>query len=251
MNKTEFNDLQNQLGNILYEYERLLKKGFIINLKYQVKFKSYLEKLKKYNEENKLIQQVIIMVNEKKVENEIEQTINLATLKYNKELVNIQNNVRNYESILRNIANISNDNISKMEFDFKNYVLKRHPALKINVSKEQDLIYRQLRIAYEENNIENFYKCFKIALSIDTCENISEEDYSKYSINYYELMEKLKLEIQRLSTLYPYTKENVFLDDMSILHEEAELKINVNNLLGINSSLHKDLLNCYFKDISL
>ena len=61
------------------------------------------------------------------------------------------------------------------------------------------------------------------------------------------------MNVERAARLkkYPFVKENVFKDELSIASEEADLRVQLKKLKDLNEALHKDYVSAFGEDFKL
>lgn len=251
MNDKEFRELQKEFGESIVSYENFCKKMYLLDIEYNYHFHEYIEKEYKLLEENALLKDVIIQLNEKKALAEIEQYVSDVTTKYNKNIVALRNKQMASELIFKNNSTLSKELIQDLEVEFKNYALSNHPAVKILISTQERAVYDQLRKFYFDNNYNSFTALLDLNQNVIRPSLLTEDKYNMAAEYYYTTMGKLRIEVNSKTNQYPLNKENVFHDEFSIAAEEAEFKIRLNHLLGMNKSLHKDIIEIYGEDIVL
>lgn len=250
MNPIEFKELQNQMIESVYAYERFLKKGNLLDVEFNYNFHDYIEKGYKLDQENILMQDIILKLNNKESLESIESYISEFKAKYNKVYVALKQKERNCKAVCENSKVMSSAVIDEFERVFKDYVSSYHPAIKVYITKNEADLFEQLKKCYYENNYNAFQMLLDLNKNLKKID-IPEEKYIEASQYYYSIMQQIKLDVDKRKNAYPYDKENVFNDEITIASEEAEFKVEMSKLLGINTSLHKDLVSAYGEDISL
>lgn len=248
MNRKEFEQLQLEFAQQMFSYEQFCKLGYQLENKFCFYFYEYMEKEYKLMTENEMMQKVIILLKDKKGLMEVEKCIEAYKLSLSKSIVSL-NSKYNYAKQIVNALN--NDGLEYLEEDFKNYVMKYHPAVKMLVTKQEGEFYKQLKKMYFDNNYSGFQAVYDLNKNLIQPYSIAEDKYIETAEYYYKVLEQIKLDVNKKKNIFPYNKEEVFVDDLTIAAEVAEFKIKINKLLGINKSLHKDIIEIYGEDINL
>lgn len=251
MNDMEFKELQTEFGKMIFSYEAFCKKGYLLDIEYNYHFHDYIEKEYRLLEENELLKNVVLMLKEKKSLAEIEKHISDTSVKYNKNIVALRNKAKNSEHIYRVGKELSLEVVSEFEKEFKEYLMENHPAVKIMISPQEKAVYNQLRSFYFENNYGSYSAFLDLNRKVIQPSLLTADKYDMAAKYYYNTMGEIRLDMNKKKNTYPYNKEEVFLDEMNLAAEEADFKIRLNALLGINKSLHQDVMEVYGEDICL
>ncbi len=248
MNSKEFQELQNQLGEILYSYEQFCKKGFLLDLKYNINFDEDIAKEMRISSENTLLYNVASMISKKMALKDIDDYIEKVKKDFNQKIEMFQQKSKNLKVLFDNMKDKPTDSL---EIEFKNYVMQYHPAIKKSVSKQEGSLYEILKKLYWENNYSGFLAVKELNQNTLCVKEFVVEEYTNTAEFYYNTMEQIKIDITKKKQMFPFNKEEVLEDEISLAQEHAEYKIRLNKALGMNKSLHKDIMNLYGEDIIL
>lgn len=251
MNKIEFEEMKNEFGLDVYEFEKFMKLGFILEACFITKFNKYLKEINRLTLENTLIRNAIDKLNKESRE-EADKYI-------------IEERKRSTDEIVRLIARdeyykkvstygepfIKGEEDSKLEDAFKDYCLKEHPAVKAIVSKAEEELYEYVKRNYYQNDIVSYSKMIENNQKLFTTSIIEEDKYNQISTHYFKLRQSINIETNKRKNNYPYTKKEMFLDDLKVAEEEAELRIQLKKIKDANEALHKDFVSLFTNDIKL
>ena len=251
MNKEEFKELQDQFANLCYTYDKISKDGFIFDAKYTYYFKDLVRRRFKITEENKMFQQIAIMLKNNKSDEEINSFIEEAKKNFAKEMFNFDKKIEIISPIIKHLNEMSNDEIDEVEAVYKNYAIMYHPVVKMNPSQNELQLFGLIRKIYFENNLSGLNEILENSKNFLKHIEINEDNYSKYSNYFYDTDKKIKIDIKKKTDAYPYTKFDVFDDEISIAREEGELRASVNKLSEMNQVLHKDFVELFKRDVSI
>lgn len=247
MNKNEFKELQKEIGEIVISYERFCKKGYLLDLKYTAQFHEYIEKEYRLSTENEALQQMLLKLKQKESPEEMEHYLKELRAQYAQNIVRLSNKIRQSELMTA----VSEEVSEGMERAFEEYALMYHPAVRIFISKEERAIYNQLRALYMDNKLSAFIALIEMNRTQLQNQELEEAKYVQAAEYYYHTMEQIRLDMKKREAGFPYTKEAIFGDSLSLAAEEAEFRVKINQLLGLNKSLHKDITALYDRDVCL
>lgn len=250
MNKTEFKELQDQFATLAYTYDRISKDGFIFDAKYTYYYKDLVKKRFKITEENKMLQQIAIMLKNNKTEEEINLFIDEAKKKFADQMFKFDKKLEIISPIIKHLNEMSNEEIEEVEATYRNYAIMYHPAVKMNPSQNELQLFGLIRKLYFENNLSGLQEILNNSKNFLTPIEINEDDYIKYANYFYDTDKTIKTDIKKKTDNYPYTKFEVFDDAIAIAREEGELRASVNKLSEMNQALHKDFVELFKKDVS-
>ena len=249
MDSFEFNKIQKELGNYLYEYEKFIKDGHYLDMKYTNQFYSLLEEQFTINFENILLQQVCSKLIDKQSLDDIDSFIKSNKKEYNQKLVSYRKKNGNSKYV---INAFNNDEVTK-EFEeiFKAYCIENHPAVKIMITKLERLTFDELRVHYLNNNLSAYTELYELQKGVIRPCMLNDEQYSK-AIEYYDKIKNdIANEMEAKLSEYPYNKKEVFENEITIAREKAELVVDINRKKQMNKALHQDIVNLYGEDITI
>lgn len=249
MNKKEFEEIQEQMVKTLLVYEGFCKKANLLKARYNVLFGKYTETEIKLKLENELIVNVVKMLNDKKSLNEVEQIISKGKAIYSKAQVDMAKEFEHDALVVKSFED--EQQIITAEEAFKEYVTRNHPAIKMSVSNNEAQLYNALRSLYCENNASGFNSVLEMNKNLLSQVEFTEDKYTEYYKYYMNTARQIQLDMQKRLEAFPFIKEAVFTDDMSIAAEQADIRVRINALTGVNKALHVDLISVYGEDINL
>lgn len=247
MNKHEFRELQREIGETVVSYERFCKKGYLLDMQYTSHFHEYIEKEYRLSGENEALKQVLMKVKQQESPQETERWLKEFKVRYAQTIVRLSDKIQKSKLI----AEVSEETAESMEQAFEAYAMAYHPAVRIFISKEEKAIYNQLRVLYMENKLSAFTALLEMNQNQLQKQEIEEGKYIQAAEYYYHTVEQIRLDMKKKEASFPYTKESLFEDSLSLAAEEAEFRVRLNLLSGLNKSLHKDITTLYGKDITL
>lgn len=248
MNRTEFNEIQEQMAQSLIVYERFCKKANYLKAKYNSHFSKYTEQEVKYKLENDLMVNVIKMLNDKKSLDEVDKIIEKGKAIYVKAMVDMANEFKHDDLVVKSFENAD---VQEVENAYEQYTRINHPAIKMQVSNNEAQLYQALRSLYFQNNLSAFNSVLQMNQNLISTVEYTEDKFVEYYKYYMNTARQIQNDMENKLKNFPFTKEEIFQDDMSIASEEGELRAKINKLAGINKSLHKDFINVYGEDLNL
>ncbi|MGM9970721.1 MAG: hypothetical protein ACI35S_10050 [Anaeroplasma sp.] len=248
MNKQEFNELQNEFGQYVYRYEYFIKKGYLLDLRYNYTFYDILYQTHKIEIECGLLQSILKMNEENKSEKEISNFVEKVLNDYKDKENKIVEKYNFSKIVIDNYDKQTQDEKEDFEKYYEDYVINFSPIVKIMVPKTAKPIVDTLKSFYNNNNIDGFKELFELNKEIFRVIDIPEEQYNGISAFYYQNKLNINKDYNQKVSKYPYNKEKVFDNDMSIKAEEGELLIHLSNVKKLCNALHKDYESIYGKD---
>lgn len=248
MNRKEFEEIQEQMAKSLIVYERFLKKSNYLKAKYNCHFGKYTEQELKYRIENDIMINVVKMITEEKSVDEIEQLIEKGKKMYAKTMVDLANEFKHDTFV---VYNFENTDLNVMEEIFEKYVRENHPAIKMAISNEEAQVYNALRALYCDNNIPGFENVLELNKNLLSKVEYTEDKFVEYYKYYLKTARDIQNDMEKKLKAFPFDKEEMFKDNISLAAEEGELRVRVNKLSQANKNLHKDLTKLYGEDINL
>ncbi len=251
MNRLEFNEMVKEFGEDVYDFEKFLKKGFILEASYITIFNGLLKEINHATFENNLLKDGI----EKLKNNESVDDINKYLIE-NKKKINdtiAQLVVRDnyYKKVYDSAYSFLTKENEEVEALYKDYCLKHHPAVRAFVSKQEEELSNYLKKEYFEDNLEHLKTLLEKNQGVFINDEIEDSKFNDISGHYFKLRKNMNVEKQARLKKYPFIKENVFKDELSIASEEAELRIQLKKLKDLNEALHKDFTQIFGSDFIL
>lgn len=249
MEKMEFIKLQDEMGSYLYEYERFLKEGHIIDMKFTFHFYDLLEEQYTITSENALLTTLCAKLNDKVALADIDAFILSSKKDYNLKLVSYRNKNNNAKNVINSLDNV--EYTKELEEYFKEYCLKDHPAVKIMITKLERMTFDELRIFYLNNNLQSYTALYDLQKeSIRPC-MLTEEQYQKACDYYNKTKNDIANEMEKKLSEYPYIKKDAFEDDITIAREKAEIIVALNKQKAMNKALHQEVIKLYGEDVKI
>lgn len=250
MNSVEFKELQEQFADIIIKYDHFSKVGFMLDLQYNLQFADLLDESFRLDKENELIQSVLLMVSGGKSNVEIETYIISYKKIYNDEVARMHKKRAKASEIFKRIKDVTQDQLDELDEKYADYIKNHHPSLKLNATDNDVFAYQQLKNLYFESNLITFKSMLDILSSSKNVE-INENEYNKANVYYNKIIKDIVEDIKNKKDKYPYNIKHILENDMTILHEEAELKYRNDTLKTANEALHKDYINIMHNDVKL
>ena len=249
MQYKDFIKLQNELKNILVDYTKFLKKGATLDLKYTNEFKDEILKDFKLRNENSMLIQASTMLNDKKSLEEVDKYIDNYKANYNILFNNLNAKINNCNLVFE--KPLDEERKNELEEHFLNVVKTASPLLLIDADKAYYNSFNLLQMLYQQNNYETYFADYELNKELFNEKNFSNVDFDKY-INYYmNLMQKITYDINQRKNKYPFDKENVFVDEISIARERGNFRANLTKISEANKAIKLDFKALYGKIVEL
>lgn len=251
MNRLEFNEMVKEFGEDVYSFEKFLKKGFILEASYITVYNGLLKDINYITFENNLLKDGM----EKLKNNQSLEDINKYLLenkkKVNDTIAQLVTRDIYYKKVYDSAYQFLSKENEELEEIYKDYCLKHHPAVRAFISKQEEELSNYLKKEYFEDNLENLKTLLEKNQGVFINDEIEESKFNDVSGHYFKLRKNMNVERQTRLQKYPYIKENVFKDDLSIASEEADLRIQLKKLKDLNEALHKDYVANFGNDFKL
>ena len=249
MDKMEFVELQKEMGRYLYEYEKFIKDGHILDMKYINIYYDLLVEQFTITAENMLLQGVCDKLNNNVSLSDVDSFITSSKKDYNQKIVLYANKMNNARYV---IDAFNDDEVTKeLEELFRVYCLDNHPAVKIMITKLERMTFDELRANYLNNNLSGYTSLYELQKeSIRPC-ILTEEHYPKAILYYDKIKIDIEKEMDKKMGEYPYIKKEVFDNDITLAREKADLIVNLNKQKQMNKALHQDVIKIYGEDIKI
>ncbi len=251
MNKNEFLEMKNEFAEYIYRYEYFLKCGAINDCYYNHVFGKNLDEVRKYDLENKLIMGAIKLKSENKPQEEIDKFIADFKQKFADENAKIEEKHRAADIIFANNEKLTPEERKQFEEDYLAYVKANHPIVKCFASEEEEKLFYLLNQLYKENNILGFKEVIEMNKNIFKEVEYKEEDFNQISAYFYDTKKNINADYLQKQNAYPYNKQDVLKNEISIAREMGEIKVRTNQLIASNKELHKDYIENFGEDISI
>lgn len=245
----EFIKLQEQVKDILVNYTYFLKKGAQLNFKYTASFKDEILKDFKIRNENTMLITAITMLNDKKKLEEVDNYINDYKKNYSKDLINLNNRIIASTNILNNELTLELK--EELEKHFVELVKNYYPALRLEENSEYIKAFELLQSLYQQNNYNTYFASYELFKNLFTLKDYHGVDFDRYATIYMNLMQQITTDTVKRKQAYPYIKEEVFEDEISLAREKGDFKARINKLLEANASIKKDFVEIYGEMVEL
>ena len=250
MNKQEYNEMREEFASLVYQYERYLKVGFLTDCRYNALFFDELKKLRRAEAEIALISQAIQAKENNKID-VILNAIDKTKAEFKKELVQTENK-HNYCVQLLSIV----DKFDKSVFDlsekyFRDFIFTHHPVVNLNAKKEAKDIYELLKRFYFECNYLGFKEFLNSNIKVFECDEVTEEKYVEASQVYFQFRNTINNTLNELSKKYPYNKNDIFNDEMTVQAEKDDIEIQAKKMTEALKNARKDFFDAFGFEIKL
>ncbi len=251
MNRTEFIEMQNEFADYLYEYEKVIKEGYLLDLKYNKEFSALLVELHNLEIETGVMKDCL----EKLQAGEAIENLNafIAKVKesFQKKLVEIEKKNKRAVEVTNRTEALTDEEKKDFEEYFHEFVKEYYPPVKLLLPPDLKPTFDMLKHAYYDNNISFFKEVFELNRISFMCPEIPENDYPKVSAYYYDFKKKVSIDRVERTKKYPYIKKDVFTDEMSIKAEEGELLMRISKIKSLNKVLKSDFVNAFGYELNL
>ncbi|MCR5350247.1 MAG: hypothetical protein K6E20_04565 [Acholeplasmatales bacterium] len=239
MNREEFNEMRKEFGDYVYNYEYFQKVGYITDMYYTNKFSQELIKIQKLEIENIVMSQSLdLFIKGEKLEN-IKNYCEESKNRYSKDYTKFSNKIIKAEQFIKHHEKMSEDEKKEFEQEYLKFCIELHPVVKCKVNKEENEAYLILRDFYFTNNYSGFKEFLELHKDAFKPVEYLETEFNTISSFYLENKTRINTDYNKRHTLYPYNKDAVLKDEISIAREQGELHVNITNLIRTNKELHE------------
>lgn len=245
----DFKKMQDNLRDILVNYAYFLKKGAQIDFKYTNTFKDEILKDFKLRNENTMLVTALSKLNEKKSLEEVDKYIEDYKKSYAKNLEVLNQRIINAGIVVE--RQLDETAAKELENHFVEMIRKYSPLLIINPDPYYLKAYELLQMLYQQDNYQTYFAAYDLNKEIFVEKNFEGVDFDKYVSYYMTLMQNITLDTKERKNNYPFNKEEVFTDEISIARESGDFKARLNKILEANKAIKEDFKAAYGEDISL
>ena len=248
----EYNDflkLQNDIKNILVEYTHFLKKAADLDLKYTTEFKDEIVKDFKLRNENSMLVQATTMLNDKKSLDEVDKYIEKYKANYSILFNNLNAKINNFSLAISNP--LAEDKEKELEDHFINVVKTASPLLSIDSDPSYFNAFNLLQMLYQQHNYETYFADYDLNKELFKEKDYQNVDFEKYVAYYMSLMQNITADINDKKTKYPFTKENVFEDEITIARERGDFRAVLSKVSEANKAIKADFKALYGENVEL
>lgn len=251
MNRLEFNEMVKEFGEDVYSFEKFLKKGFVLEASYITIYNELLKDINYVTFENNLLKDAI----EKLSNNETIDSIKIYLIdnrkKLNDSIAQLVARDTYYKKVYDSAYSFLTNENEDVEALYRDYCLNHHPAVRAFISKQEEKLSNYLKKEYFENNFNNLKTLLEKNQGVFINDEIGEDKFNDISAHYFKLRKNMNVERAARLKKYPFVKENVFKDELSIASEEADLRVQLKKLKDLNEALHKDYVSAFGEDFKL
>lgn len=257
MNKEEYLEMHAEMVNNVLAYERFCKDAFLTDLRYNATFGDLLIQLNYYQRERDLIKLVLSLINQKtdgdgyNLDDEVAKLLSDAQSHYDKELEIINRKHKHSVELDKKLKEMSQEDSQELEQLFVNYVQIYHPAVKVYVTKQEQIIYNELKIAYYECDLHAFKKYMEMHKDDFTDPKMTEEFVAAQNQSYYNTKNQISKDVAARMDKYPFDKKPVFEDEITIAAEIGELRSKVKKMSEQSKLAHQEMKQYFPSDIIL
>lgn len=222
LEEIEFDDLQKELADLLFEYEELTTKtGPAIEYRYAKLFGLFEIELYQLEMEFSMVKMKIMEIQkyinrqEEIPLGEIEEKIRA---KYKKHMKKIEEDMEDYEELMKlEFMFLSKEEYKEMKKKYKTIIKKLHPDLNKNLTEKEKVLLIKANAAYELHDMNAINQIYEILKGKDSYE-ILDDDYLKKQV------EKMKKKIKKYKESFPYNKKDVISNSEEIDEYKNYLK---------------------------
>lgn len=250
MNKQEFDEMRDEFSQIIYNYEKFLKDNILLDYRYNTQYFDTLQKLRFYEVENGLMARCF-QARQENPEIDIKEIIDSFHKGYKKEVEDAYNKHKIAEVVTKHNLEMTEEDNKEFEEMYKKFIHDNHPVVKALITDEEKQVYEKLKVYYYENNFAGFKEAYELNKDVFKEPEYKEELFNQISSYYYEIRKRIGQDFMKKQKAYPFTKKDVFADEMSIAYEEGEIKTAMTKMIRDNHKLHEDFVKTFGYDVSI
>ena len=251
MNRQEFDEMRQEFGEYVYNYEYFQKVGFITDMYYTNKFSPELIKIQKLEIENIVMSQSLDLILKGEPLENIKNYCEESKNRYSKDFTKFSNKIMKSEQFIKHHESMSIDEKNEFEKEYLKFCIELHPVVKCKVQKEENEAYLVLRDFYFTNNYSGFKEFIELNKQSFQEVDYLESEFNTISSFYLENKTRINADYNKRHTLYPYTKNDVIKDEISIAREQGDLHAQITNLMRSNKELHEKFKNQFGYEYSV
>ena len=245
----EFKTLQDQIVDILVDYTIFLKKGAQLDYRYTYEFKDEILKDFKYRNENTLLVTAGTMLTDKKSLDEVDSYISNYKKNYERDINGLNRKIVDSELVVKN--EINDEMKKELENHFIDLVRNYYPAIRLEANEEYIKAFELLHTLYQQNNYTSYFATYDLFKNLFTYKDYHDVDFEKYVNIYMNLMQRINSDTVKRKQGYPYTKEEVFEDEITIAREKGEFRAKLTKLIEANKAIKEDFKAIYGEVVEL
>lgn len=251
MNREEFNEMKQEFGEYVYNYEFFQKSGVLYDMYYTHYYGDILEKLQRLEIENIVLDEAMKLALKGEPRENISSYLDITKNRYQKDIVNFKNKRKRAEEIYAHNEKMSKEDKDQFEKDYLDFCINVHPVVKCLANDEEHKSFMVLRNFYFENNYDAFKEFLADHKKKFKKVEYKEEEFNRISGYYYENKTRINKDFSQRNANYPYTKKDVFVDEISIAREDGELHARLTEYQRQNQDLHKAYKEVFTNDFSI
>lgn len=249
MNREEFNEMQDEFSQFLYNYEVFKRSAYILDLQFTDLFHEILIKMRHYEIENRVLYTLVSEKDKYKNKEDRDKFLQEVTKNYLADEANYASKCAYAAKILPIIYSLKKEFIEKLEATWKDFIRNYHPFLKLNKNVNAKTIFDNLEKIYFEHNADVLAETINLSLKAFETEEAKEEEFVDFSRAYYDFIKQANNIYSENKIKYPFTKEKVFTSQEEADKEKANLERDLNKLIEDNGVLQKEYKNIYGEEL--
>ena len=250
MNRQEFDEMRDEFAIIIYNYEKFLKDCILLDYRYNTQYFDILQKIRFYEVENGLMARCF-QAREENADADVSNIIDNFQKGYKQEVNNALKKHKIATVVTKHSLELSEEDSKAFEELYQKFIHDHHPVVKALINDEEKNAYERLKVYYYENNFEGFKEAYELNKEVFLEPEYTEEIFSQISSYYYDIRKRIGQDFTKKQKAYPFTKKDVFVDDMSIAYEEAELKTALSKAIRDNHQFHEEFQKRFGFDVSV
>ncbi len=249
MEYKDFELIQNQLIEILIDYSYFLKKGAQLDYKYCYTFKDEIAADFKIRNENTMLMTAIQMLADKKSLDEVDNYIE----EYKKNYAVGLNQMNQKLLISTNATNnrLDDEHQKLLDDHFNEMIKNYYPALRMTDDQEYIRSFELLQLLYQQNNYDTYFASYELFKDKFVKKDYHGVNLEKYANFYFTFMQRITVDTNQRKNKFPYIKEEVFEDEITVAREKGDFKARINKLIEANKAIKKDFKEVYGEIIEL
>lgn len=246
------NTIQQKIIDLIFEYEKILKERHLVDYRYNVIYAESLFDLFKISNENNILEKIILAINQKKSLDEVNTLLTKLKDDYSKNITNFLAVKRNAKFVVDKMNTWTDEYNKEMDDTYYEYIKDFHPALKTNIDPNELKTFQHLNGLYNDNNYQSFVALIEMVKPmLRKCECDDENINAQLEKNYEKFQNEIPTIIEKLKNDYPLNKKYVFDNDVTMLAEQADLRVELTKLKSKNKELHENLIEIYGEDVKI
>lgn len=240
MNKEEYIEMRQEFASAVYNFENLMKNGFLADCKYNA---SFFDSLKKIRESEVQIAVITEAIKDKQNNLPITDILNKIDKHRNDfaiEQVQTENKHKYCNQLLSILTKFDKSAFEASEKNFRDFLIDYHPVVCLNAKKEARDTYAMLKRFYFECNFVGFQEYLNQNIKAFETDPINEDRYVEASQVYFRFRNTIAETINKSKDQYPYNKIMLFNDEMTVQSEKDDLEIKAKKMAEALAAAKKD-----------